>query len=220
MRSMKFPLLPSLDARRKNDGFGHRTTWAMWSVAVLLAVLVAAFPMDQTVSADDPTVEVEVVESSIDYETATVAIEATGVIFDDWILDVDYVNLGDHPYSRYKDAGPGLTQQPQGTYTFDYNFDADADTISVTFALDYLVPASDYEVTVILKSPSSDDIYDSATFSTKSGCYQEQPGTTYEVKEVHSTVWDNEIDFVPPNPANLRKHEPKSLHHAKSSCRT
>ena len=107
MQSMKSFNSPSLGARRMKHGSGHRTTWAMWSVAVLLAILAAAFPLHKSASADGPSVTITA--SDPNYETATATIEATGITFDDWILDVDYVNLGDHPYSRYKDAGPGLT---------------------------------------------------------------------------------------------------------------
>ena len=184
MRSMKFPLLPSLDARRKNDGFGHRTTWAMWSVAVLLAVLVAAFPMDRTVSADDPTVEVEVVESSIDYETATATVSVTGVdaLVDeddnqDWYLTVRYRVAGD--YWRTKKAGPG-TDRTDFTVPTD-----DGGSFTVTITLDRLTPDSDYTVEAILTDIMYEGTHyrqkakDTDTLTSKSGCTPSpNPGAT------------------------------------------
>ncbi len=80
MQSMNFLSLPSLGARWAKDSSGHRTTWAMWSVALLLAVLSVAVPVQQSASAHEPpaTVTITVNEDSIDYETATATITVTG----------------------------------------------------------------------------------------------------------------------------------------------
>ena len=142
---MNFLHFSSLGAGRAKDGLGLRTTWAMWAVAVLLAVLAVAVPPKQSVSADSPTVEIEVIDLTVpqgktykqaceefdgtgyvapgttittEYEEACVKIVATGVTIDDWQLNLDYET---NSYDRYKDAGPGFIQPPQDAYTFDYS---------------------------------------------------------------------------------------------------
>ena len=142
---MKSLYFSSLGAGRAKDGLGLRTTWAMWAVAVLLAVLAVAVPPKQSVSADSPTVEIEVIDLTVpqgktykqaceefdgtgyvapgttittEYEEACVKIVATGVTIDDWQLNLDYET---NSYDRYKDAGPGFIQPPQDAYTFDYS---------------------------------------------------------------------------------------------------
>ena len=93
MHSIKPSFLPLLGARTKNDVFRHRTTWAMWSVAVLFAVLAVAFPVQQSASAQEPngTVTITVNEDSINYETATATITVTDgdTLFDRADVDRD-----------------------------------------------------------------------------------------------------------------------------------
>ena len=173
MQSMNIPFLSSLGARRTNGGFGHRTTWAMWVVAVLLASIVIAVPVHRHVSAQSAA-SVSVTISNEDYETATATIAATGVTYDDWIMSVAYETEEYDPPN--KSAGPGLSYTPQAAYTFDYTFDSNADTVDVTVTLDRLVPASDYTVTVTVypEGEYNERVTGTANFTTKSGCYQDQ----------------------------------------------
>ena len=176
MQSMKLPYLSSLGARRTKDGSGRKSGWLMGTLAVLFAVLAVAVPFHKSASADGPSVTITV--SNEDYETATATITATGVTFDDWRLRVEYVTLGEFPYDRYKNSTPGLTASDLDVFTFLSNYDDNADTLSAEFTLPKLVPASDYTVLVKLSSSSAGTIFytDTDTFSTKSGCYQDQNG--------------------------------------------
>ena len=173
MQSMKIPYLTALGARRAKHGFGHRTTWAMWVVAVLLASIVIAVPVHRHVSAQSAA-SVSVTISNEDYETATATIAATGVTYDDWIMSVAYETEEYDPPN--KSAGPGLSYTPQAAYTFDYTFDSNADTVDVTVTLDRLVPASDYTVTVTVypEGEYNERVTGTANFTTTSGCYQDQ----------------------------------------------
>ena len=173
MQSMKLPYLSSLGARRTKDGSGRKSGWLMGTLAVLFAVLAVAVPFHKSASADGPSVTITI--SDENYETATATITATGVTFDDWRLRVEYTTLGDDPYGRYTGSTPDLTASDLDVFSFLSNYDDNADTLSAEFTLPKLVPASDYTVTVKLSSPSFSDIYtDTDTFSTKSGCYQEE----------------------------------------------
>ena len=175
MRSMNIPYLSSLGARRTKHGLGRRATWLMGTLAVLFAVLAVAVPTPRSASADGPSVSITI--SDPNYETATATITATGVTFDDWTLRVEYETLGEDPYDRYTESKPEFTASDLGSLKFLADYDDDADTLSSTFTLQRLVPDSDYTVLVKLSSSSSSDIYtDTDTFSTKSGCHQEQPG--------------------------------------------
>ena len=166
MQSMNFLSLPSLGARRTKDGSGRKSGWLMGTLAVLFAVLAVAVPLHKSASADEPP-SVTITISDENYETATATITATGVTFDDWRLRVEYVTLGEDPYSRYTGSTPGLTASDLDVFSFLSNYDDNADTLSAEFTLPKLVPASDYTVTVKLSSPSFSDIYtDTATFST------------------------------------------------------
>ena len=114
MQSMNTPFLSSLGARRTKHGFRHRTSSAMWAVAVLLAVFAVAVPVHRPVSADDPTVSITV--SDPNHETATATITATGVTSDDWALSVNYntIELEDKPpshrKSHYMESEPTFSQ--------------------------------------------------------------------------------------------------------------
>ena len=121
MQSMKLPYLSSLGARWTKDGFGHRTSRAMWSVAVLFAVLAVAFPMQQSASAQTPepngTVTITVDTNSINYETATATITVTGgdTLFDradvdhtvNWYVSFKHTIKGANDYSEAQQGGPG-----------------------------------------------------------------------------------------------------------------
>ena len=175
MQSMNVPFLSSLGARRTKHGLGRRATWLMVTLAALFAVLAVAVPTPRSASADGPSVSITI--SDPNYETATATITATGVTFDDWTLRVEYETLGEDPYDRYTESKPEFTASDLGSLKFLADYDDDADTLSSTFTLQRLVPDSDYTVLVKLSSSSSSDIYtDTDTFSTKSGCHQEQPG--------------------------------------------
>ena len=172
---MNIPYLSSLGARRTKHGLGRRATWLMVTLAALFAVLAVAVPTPRSASADGPSVSITI--SDPNYETATATITATGVTFDDWTLRVEYETLGEDPYDRYTESKPEFTASDLGSLKFLADYDDDADTLSSTFTLQRLVPDSDYTVLVKLSSSSSSDIYtDTDTFSTKSGCHQEQPG--------------------------------------------
>ena len=175
MQSMNIPFLSSLGARRTKHGLGRRATWLMVTLAALFAVLAVAVPTPRSAFADGPSVSITI--SDPNYETATATITATGVTFDDWTLRVEYETLGEDPYDRYTESKPEFTASDLGSLKFLADYDDDADTLSSTFTLQRLVPDSDYTVLVKLSSSSSSDIYtDTDTFSTKSGCHQEQPG--------------------------------------------
>ena len=172
---MNIPYLSSLGARRTKHGLGRRATWLMVTLAVLFAVLAVAVPLHESVSADGPSVSITI--SDRNYETATATITATGVTFDDWRLRVEYKTLGEYPYDRYIGSEPGLTASNLDGFQFVSDYVDTADTLSAEFTLPKLVPDSDYTVLVKLSSSSSSDIYtDTDTFSTESGCHQEQPG--------------------------------------------
>ena len=174
MQSMKLPYLSSLGARRTKDGSGRKSGWLMGTLAVLFAVLAVAVPFHKSASADGPSVTITI--SDENYETATATITATGVTFDDWRLRVEYTTLGDDPYGRYTGSTPDLTASDLDVFSFLSNYDDNADTLSAEFTLPKLVPASDYTVLVKLSSSSAGTIFytDTDTFSTKSGCYQEE----------------------------------------------
>ena len=105
--------------RREKDERRHRSAWTMWVVAALFAVLAVAVPMQRTVWAADPTIEVEVIDlvvpedktykqaciefdeteydttETVEYETACLKITTTGVNETnfpglDWIIVVDH----------------------------------------------------------------------------------------------------------------------------------
>ena len=147
----------------------------MGTLAVLFAVLAVAVPLHKSASADEPP-SVTITISDENYETATATITATGVTFDDWRLRVEYTTLGDDPYDRYTGSTPDLTASDLDVFSFLSNYDDNADTLSAEFTLPKLVPASDYTVLVKLSSSSAGTIFytDTDTFSTKSGCYQEE----------------------------------------------
>ena len=172
MQSMKVPYLSSLSARRAKHGFGHRTTWAMWVVAVLLAVLAVAVSPQQSASAQTPepngTVTITVDTDSIDYETATATITVTDgdTLFDrldadhteNWYVSVKHTIKGANDYSESQQGGPGASDP-------DFVFgDLENGVVTVTVKLDKwtdgnsddqvllnsLVPGSTYVVEAVL----------------------------------------------------------------------
>ena len=216
---MKSSSLPSLGARRTNGGFGHRTTWAMWSVAVLLAVLAVVVPVQRTAWADRPdehdqhnaSVTIEVNEDSIDYETATATITVTGAhtLFD------KYENHDDnHPEnwkvsyktkvkatgeftSQAREGGPGVTDG-------DFEFTATGTTGEYTAAVklaEYYAPDKPInslwpgqthvvEATLSYDSPNSRNV-ETATdeFDTKGEC------VTHD-KVATMTSWHDDNPFI------------------------
>ena len=81
MESMhSFNLLPSVGMRAV-EKIGLRSSWTMWAVAALFAVIVLAVPADRKVSADLPelSITIEVDEDSINYETAEATVTVSGV---------------------------------------------------------------------------------------------------------------------------------------------
>ena len=172
MQSMKVPYLSSLGARRAKHGFGHRTTWAMWVVAVLLAVLAFTVPMQQSASAQTPsgTVTITVDEDSIDYETATATITVTGgaTLFDrldvdkteNWYVSVKYNIKDTNDYSESQRGGPGAIDpdfvfgpRTNGVSTATVKLDkwSDGDgTPNSQVLINSLVPGSTYVVEAVL----------------------------------------------------------------------
>ena len=198
---MKLALLPSLGARKTKDGFGHRTTWAMWAVAVLLAVLAVVVPVNQPASAQTPpSVTVSLVEvaeptdgnykaacESIVAADAVVATEAnyeTGCIrvtlsnidgFVDADADPDWIlNVS------YKTASQTYARSMSGgpgkDWESDFPHELDAGG-RLIIHLDRLVPESAYEVEALLYEEYQNDgqwmkkAEGSTTFRSKGGCY-------------------------------------------------
>ena len=201
MQSMKLALLPSLGARKTKDDFGHRTTWAMWAVAVLLAVLAVVVPVNQPASAQTPpSVTVSLVEvaeptdgnykaacESIVAADAVVATEAnyeTGCILVTLLnIDglVDAVHDPDWILSvSYKTASQTYARSMSGgpgkdwDSEFPHELDAGGRLI---IHLDRLVPESAYEVEALLYEEYQNvgqwmkKAEGSTTFRSKGGCY-------------------------------------------------
>ena len=167
---MNFSYLSSFAARRTKDGIGQRATWLMGVLAVLLAVLAVAVPVQQSASAQ--ATSVSVIVSDKNFETATATIEARGVTYDNWIMSINY-ETSSGEYDRSKQAGPGLgNYNPGAAYTFSYTFDDTSDTINATVTLDRMKPDSDYVVKVTLyqKGQYYNRVEDTATLTTDGGC--------------------------------------------------
>ena len=151
MQSIKSPHLSSFGARRSKHGSGHRSTWAMWSVAVLLAVLAVAVPVQRTAWADPPddhdqhnaSVTIEVNEDSINYETATATITVTGA---HTLFDKGGSHDADHPENwkvsyivKLKSTGESITQSRDGgpgSADNDFDFTATGTTGEYTATVD------------------------------------------------------------------------------------
>ena len=201
MQSLKFSNSSSLGARRTKDDFGHRTTWAMWAVAVLLAVLAVVVPVNQPASAQTPpSVTVSLVEvaeptdgnykaacESIVAADAVVATEAnyeTGCILVTLLnIDglVDAVHDPDWILSvSYKTASQTYARSMSGgpgkdwDSEFPHELDAGGRLI---IHLDRLVPESAYEVEALLYEEYQNvgqwmkKAEGSTTFRSKGGCY-------------------------------------------------
>ena len=142
----------------------------MGVLAVLLAVLAVAVPVQQSASAQ--ATSVSVIVSDKNFETATATIEARGVTYDNWIMSINY-ETSSGEYDRSKQAGPGLgNYNPGAAYTFSYTFDDTSDTINATVTLDRMKPDSDYVVKVTLyqKGQYYNRVEDTATLTTDGGC--------------------------------------------------
>ena len=175
MQSMNIPFLSSLGARRTKHGLGRRATWLMVTLAALFAVLAVAVPMQRTVWAADPTIEVEVVQDTINYETVDVTITLSNIdgLVDaddnpDWILSVRY-KAASETYGHSMTGGPGLDWESD----FSHQLDGQG---RLTLTLNKMIPASIYEVKATLQEEYNNTgqwmkkAEDSVTFTTKSGC--------------------------------------------------
>ena len=201
---MKLPYLSSLGARRTKHGIGRRATRLMVTLATLFAVLAVAVPTPRPASAADPTVAVEVVESSINYETAQVKITLTGheglVVTDtqnqDWILSVRW-KADSETHRRNLTGGPGYDHEPDFTDVPNSNGE-------ITFTLTRLIPDSAHSVEAILYEEYNDvgqwmkKAEGSTTFRSKGGCY------------VHTKPDGDDPDSDPdPDPDNDPAHDRK-----------
>ena len=193
---MKILILPSLGARRTKDGSGRKAAWLMGTLAVLFAVLAVAVPTPRPASAADPTVAVEVIESSINYETAqvTITLSNIGGLVDanddsDWILSVRW-KADSEKHHRNLTGGPGYDHEPD--FTDVPNSDGE-----ITFTLTRLIPDSAHSVEAILYEEYNDvgqwmkKAEGSTTFDSKGGCY------------VHPDP-DNDPAHDPKGPNNLQ----------------
>ena len=169
----------------------------MVTLATLFAVLAVAVPTPRPASAADPTVAVEVVESSINYETAQVKITltgheglvVTGTQNQDWILSVRWKADSEKHY-RNLTGGPGYDHEPDFTDVPNSNGE-------ITFTLTRLIPDSAHSVEAILYEEYNDvgqwmkKAEGSTTFDSKGGCY------------VHPDP-DNDPAHDPKGPNNLQ----------------
>ena len=149
----------------------------MVTLATLFAVLAVAVPTPRPASAADPTVAVEVVESSINYETAQVKITltgheglvVTGTQNQDWILSVRW-KADSETHRRNLTGGPGYDHEPDFTDVPNSNGE-------ITFTLTRLIPDSAHSVEAILYEEYQNDgqwmkkAEGSTTFRSKGGCY-------------------------------------------------
>ena len=168
----------------------------MGTLAVLFAVLAVAVPTPRPASAADPTVAVEVIESSINYETAqvTITLSNIGGLVDanddsDWILSVRW-KADSEKHHRNLTGGPGYDHEPD--FTDVPNSDGE-----ITFTLTRLIPDSAHSVEAILYEEYNDvgqwmkKAEGSTTFDSKGGCY------------VHPDP-DNDPAHDPKGPNNLQ----------------
>ena len=176
----------------------------MVTLATLFAVLAVAVPTPRPASAADPTVAVEVVESSINYETAQVKITltgheglvVTGTQNQDWILSVRW-KADSEKHHRNLTGGPGYDHELD--FTDVPNSDGE-----ITLTLTRLIPDSAHSVEAILYEEYNDvgqwmkKAEGSTTFRSKGGCY------------VHTKPDGDDPDSDPdPDPDNDPAHDPK-----------
>ena len=170
---MKLPCLTSLGARWTKDGFGHRTTWAMWAVAVLLAVLAVAVPLHGPVSADEPDFTINV--SDINYETATASFTVTNlpssINANNWIAGVKY----DTPFDPYGYTLTTGTGQDRREFTAEFTADPSGGIVTAdSVPLTRLIPDSEYTLTITIYEKVGVQwpirAQGSTTFTSKSGC--------------------------------------------------
>ncbi len=179
MQSIKFPCHFSFLARRAKGRINHRTTWVMWSVAVLFTVLAVAVPMLRTVSADGPTFDIIVpmAGTTVNYETAKAQFAISNlpstINNSNWVVGIKWST----PLDRYGDSkrtGPGLRYTPDDDDTFDATFSNGTITAN-SVALKKMIPDSDYTLKVTLYEVHSSGTWlrrgeGSTTFRTKAGC--------------------------------------------------
>ena len=210
---MKIPYLSSFGARRTKHGFVHRTTWAMWAVAVLVAVVVV--PVQRTAWADPPddhdqhnaSVTIAVDQDSIEYETATATITVTGAhtLFDksenhdanhteNWHVSyITKVKATGESIAQAREGGPGVADGDfeftatgtQGEYTATVELETYYDPDK---PINSLWPGQTHvvEATLSYDSPKNRDV-ETATneFDTKGECVTHDDAAT--IRDWHGT---------------------------------
>ena len=173
----------------------------MWAVAAFLAVLAVAVPMHRTISADGPTFDIDVpmTNTTVDYETAkaqfTISNLPSTTNDSNWIVSIKWKTASD-PYGDSKTAvGSGVDYTPSEGYEFDAELSGTGENRTITaegVALKKLIPDSDYTFKVKLYEKRGNTWFSprtwessEETFTTKSGCYQEQPGYDADSDTAH-----------------------------------
>ncbi|MCY4580515.1 MAG: fibronectin type III domain-containing protein, partial [Chloroflexi bacterium] len=178
MQSIKFPCRFSFLTRRAKGRIRHRTTWVMWSVAVLFAGLAVAVLMQRTVSADGPTFDITVpmAGTTVNYETAkaqfTISNLPSTINDSNWVVGINWST----PLDSYGDSktavGSGVNYTPNNI------FEATLSNGTITangVALKKMIPDSEYTLKVTLYEIHSGGSWlrrgeGSTTFMTKAGC--------------------------------------------------
>ena len=178
MQSVKSPCHFSFLARRAKGRISHRTTWVMWSVAVLFAGLAVAVLMQRTVSADGPTFDITVpmAGTTVNYETAkaqfTISNLPSTINDSNWVVGINWST----PLDSYGDSktavGSGVNYTPNNI------FEATLSNGTITangVALKKMIPDSEYTLKVTLYEIHSGGSWlrrgeGSTTFRTKAGC--------------------------------------------------
>ncbi len=196
---MQFAKLIQQGATRKKSVLVNRSSWAMWAVAALLAVLAVGMPADRTALADEPvlSVTIEVDEDSINYETAKATITVSGVNAlpedqkDTWYVAVETKGKANNSNRVYKTGGPA--QKDYLNHTFEFE-DPDANSVysaEIQLARYDGTPKDDHKnlitsltpgvvqvvkATVHYSSPSSNNRIATTEFTTKGtdGCVKHE----------------------------------------------
>ena len=173
--------LTSLVGIRTRIAFGRRIAWSLTAATFVALLLALTTPVGETVWADAP--EFTITVSDIDYETATVSFEVTGLpsSIDDtnWIANIKLTAPAD-PYGASYHAGPGYTLEAERLGDqFQPSPTLSGSTLSVSdVPITKLVPDNEYTLTVTVYEnvdgqwPSRGR--DSITFTTAGGCLQDE----------------------------------------------
>ena len=187
IKSMYFAELSSLVGIRTRLVYGHRFVWSLAAATLVALFLVLAAPVRETVWADEP--EFTITVSNVDFETATVSFEVTGlpdsIDNTNWIANIKLTTPEDASAGSYS-AGPG--RKINGEHLGDgFNPRPTFNGSSITVDdvnLARLVPNSDYTLTVTIYEYYVDEREkehwirrgsDSTAFTTKGGCLQDEP---------------------------------------------